>query len=151
MKAITSILTAVLLLVSLISFSQERGRRGGVKPHIHKKVIVKPGHHKPNRAVVVHSPYRPAKVVVFHPYWGPKHAFNRRWVYFPRYNFYWDNWREVYFFWDGVTWVMYKKAPAVIVNVNLEKEKHFELKENEDDIDDVYRTNDSHKTDYKAE
>jgi hypothetical protein len=35
--------------------------------------------------------------------------------------------------------------------VNLEKEKKDELKESEDDIDDVYKLNDQHKTEYKPD
>lgn len=150
-----------LIFISFLSvftsgiFAQRGGHKGGGgRPAKHGKVVVVQKQH-PRRhlreKVVVRSKFRPAKVIVYHPYWGPRHAFNRRWVYFPRHNFYWDNWRQVYFFWEGGAWVVHQKAPAVIVNVNLENEKHYELKENEDDIDDVYSTNDSHKTEYKDE
>jgi hypothetical protein len=53
-------------------------------------------------------------------------------------------------YYSGNVWVSQPTAPPVIVNVNLEKEKQYELKENEDDEDDVYKTNDSHKTDYNV-
>jgi len=153
MKAI--ILFLILSSISLSVSAQRGGHKGGGgHPNKHGKVVVVQKQHPQKHMrehVVVRSKFRPAKVVVYHPYWGPRHSFNRRWVYFPGYNFYWDNWRQVYFFWDGGAWILYKKAPAVIVNVNLDKEKHVELKENEDDIDDVYRTNDSHKTEYKSE
>src|SRR4051812_5121149 len=96
------------------------------------------GHH--NRVVVKRSVYRPHNVVVYKPYWRPNYAYHRRWVFFPRYNLYWDNWRNHYVFWNGAVWVSQPTAPPVIVNVNLDKEKNTELKEDEDDIDDVYKS-----------
>jgi hypothetical protein len=36
----------------------------------------------PHHRVIVRSRYRPAKIVVFHPHWAPKRAYNRRWVFF---------------------------------------------------------------------
>jgi hypothetical protein len=35
--------------------------------------------------------------------------------------------------------------------VTIENEKHYELKETDDDIDDVYSTNDNHQKEYKPE
>jgi len=136
---------ALLLLGSLNSFAQKAAKRGGGHPHKHqvrggKKVVV-----------VKRSPYRPRKVVVYHPVWGPKHAIHRRWVFFPKYNLYWDNWRNHYVFWNGGVWITQASPPPVVVNVNLENEKHYTLKEDDDDTDDVYKGNDSHKQDYKTE
>lgn len=144
-----ALITAFLFFSTLDTYGQ-RGQKGR---HAHKAragVVVKP-HHRPGKVVVVKSKYRPAKVVVYHPYWGPKYNFHRRWVYFPRHNFYWDNWRQCYFFWNGVIWVNQVTPPPMVVNINLEKEKHYELKENEDDVDDVYQTNDSHKSEFKGD
>jgi hypothetical protein len=39
----------------------------------------------------------------------------------------------------------------LVVNINIDNEKHYELKEIEDDVDDVYQTNETHQTEYKAE
>jgi hypothetical protein len=120
--------------------------------HARKTVVVKKNVYRPNRVVVVkRSVYRPHRVIVYRPYWRPYYACKRRWVYFPRYNVYWDNWRNHYVFWNGTIWSSQPTRPALIVNVNLEKEKSTELKETEDDIDDVYASNDTHKTEYKAE
>jgi hypothetical protein len=115
-----------------------------------QRVVVKDKHrhHRHRRAVIVkRSPYRPAKIIVYHPYWRPQYAYHRRWVFFPHYNLYWDNWRNHYVFWNGTVWISQAAAPPVIVNVNLEKERSVELKEDEDDVDDIYKQNDTHKTD----
>lgn len=48
-------------------------------------------------------------------------------------------------------WISQATAPPVIVNVNLEKEKHEELKEESDDVDDIYKENDQHKNEIKPE
>lgn len=148
------LIIASLLLFFATSIQAQRGHGGKGHPHGNghprKAVVIKQPHH-PKKVVVVRSKFRPHNVVVFHPYWGPAKVCHRRWVFFPAHNLYWDNWRNVYFFWNGTIWVSQPKPPAVVVNINLEKEKHYELKENEDDLDDVYKANDSHKTEYKPE
>ncbi|MES2513495.1 MAG: hypothetical protein V4580_05095 [Bacteroidota bacterium] len=110
------------------------------------KVVVKGG--APHGRVVVKSHYRPAKIGVYHPHWHPAHDYHRRWVYFPRHNFYWDNWRQGYYYRNGTVWVFNATPPAVIVNVNLANESSYELREDEDDMDDVYIVNGKHKTVY---
>jgi len=134
----------VLMLLGTVSLQAQK-----------KKVVHHHHHHNhgPGKKVVVvkRSPYRPRKVAVFHPVWGPKYNHYRRWVFFPRYNLYWDHWRGHWMFWNGAMWISQAAKPAVIVNVNLENEKNYELKENEDDEDDVYKGNDDHKKTYKPE
>lgn len=148
------LLIVAFLLIGSLSYAQGKHKGGGHKSRGNTKtVIVKDGHHHHHghgKKVVV-SKFRPAKIVVYHPYWGPRHAFNRRWVYFPRHNFYWDNWRQSYIYWNGTIWLTTVTVPPVIVNVKLEDEKQYELKETDDDVDDVYKTNDNHKTEYKPE
>lgn len=148
LKKIIPIVITVFLFGSNNLLAQRRGGghggghghgRGPVHRHAGPKVIVKP------------SPFRPAKVVVYRPVWGPKYYIHRRWVYFPKYNIYWDNWRNHYVFWNGSIWFSQPSPPPVIVNINLENEKHYELKEADDDTDDVYKGNDTHKTEYKPE
>lgn len=152
MKRIKNISLIVLgfILIGTFSLSAQKGGHGHghggghphgkmMGPHPHAKVIVKP------------SPFRPAKIVVYHPYWGPKRAIYRRWVYFPKYNIYWDNWRNHYVFWNGAIWYSQPTPPPVIVNINLDKEKQYELKDSDDDTDDVYKSNETHKTEYKPE
>jgi hypothetical protein len=139
MRAIRISILIISLLLSSIAFSQKGRGHGHGHGHGHP-------HAHPNKVVVVkRSPFRPAKITVFHPYWHPKFAYHRRWVFFPGYNLYWDNWRNHYVFWNGAIWVSQAAAPPIIVNVNLEKEKHRELKENEDDVDDIYKSNEEHK------
>ncbi len=129
-----------LLLISAISFSQRAHGHGQGRHHNrHAKIVVK------------RSPFRPHKVVVYHPVWRPTYSCHRRWVFFPARNLYWDNWRNHYVFWNGTAWLSQAALPPTIVNVNLEKEKSVELKEDEDDLDDVYASNEQHKTQYKAE
>ena len=141
MKPILSIL-ALLFTLSTLFMSAQKGRPGhhphGRHPHAHPKKVV----------VVKRSPYRPAKVVVYHPYWRPKYEFHRRWVFFPRYNLYWDNWRNHYYFYNGKVWISQSEAPPSIAGVDLEKEKSYELKEDEDDTDDIATANEQHKTEY---
>jgi hypothetical protein len=137
MKTIRNCILVVVLLIHFTASAQKghghgRGHRHGHK-HPHKVVVVK------------RSPYRPARVKVFHPHWHPTFAYHRRWVFFPRYNLYWDNWRNHYVFWNGSIWISQPSPPPVVVNVNLEKEKHHELKEDEDDVDDIYKSNEEHK------
>jgi hypothetical protein len=65
----TFFLVAFMLLGITGSFAQKHKHghaRAGVK-HRHARVVVK-------------SPYRPAKVVVYHPVWRPAYTYHRRWV-----------------------------------------------------------------------
>lgn len=141
MKTIKYITVILFLFLSSPFFAQKgKGHGHHHHRHGHKKVVV-----------VKRSPYRPAKVVVYRPYWRPKYAYSRRWVYFPRYNFYWDNWRNHYVFYNGGVWVSQPTAPAIVLNVNLETEKTVELKEDEDDVDDVYQYNNKHKEEIKPD
>jgi hypothetical protein len=144
MKSIKIILLALMSFVISLSVSAQKKHGGGHHHHAHR--------HPAKKVVVVkRSPYRPHKVVVFHPIWHPKYACNRRWVYFPKYNIYWDNWRNHYRFWNGTIWLTQATAPPIIVNVNLEKEKHYELKEEEDDNDEINSANENHKSEYKPD
>jgi hypothetical protein len=136
--------TLTVLFILLLLSSEADAQRVVVKEKHGRR------HYRHQRVVVKRSLYRPAKVVVYHPYWRPHYAYHRRWVYFPRYNLYWDNWRNHYVFWNGTVWISQATVPPVIVNVNLDKEKSVELREEEDDVDDVYNTNDTHKTENKA-
>lgn len=130
---------SILIFIGNSIFAQKHGHH----PKTHK------AHHHAPKKVIKKSIYRPAKVVVFHPHWGPKRVCHRRWVYFPKYNLYWDNWRNHFVFWNGTIWVSQVNRPAVIVNVNLDNEKQYEMKEDDDDTDDIYKGNDNHKTEYK--
>jgi len=127
------------------------GHQGGGQPREKVKVVSGRAHHHNNRVVVVRSKYRPHRMVVYHPIWAPKRAYNRRWVYFPRYNFYWDNWRQGYYYRNNDVWIFNVTPPPAVININIENEKQYELKESEDDTDDVYQLNENHKTEYKPE
>jgi hypothetical protein len=132
---------AIGLLLSISGWAQRgHGHRGhGHGRHHHGKVVVK------------RSVYRPKAVVVFHPVWRPKWSCSRRWVFFPKYNIYWDNWRNHYCFWNGAIWISQPSPPPVVVNVNLADEKHYELKETEDDNDEIGGANNEHKKEYKPD
>lgn len=132
MKTIRIFILCVMILFGNSLFAQRGHGVHGKKGH--------------GRTVVVaRSPYRPANVVVYHPYWRPAYTYHRRWVYFPRYNVYWDNWRNHYVFWDGGVWISQPTAPSILVNVNLNDERNIELGQDEDDVDEIYRSNESHK------
>ena len=126
----------IILLVFLFSettYSQERARR-----HRSKKVVV-----------VKRSKYRPRRVAVFRPAWHPRWTTQRRWVYFPRQNFYWDNWRNHYMIYRGSVWVSQAALPEEASNINLAEEKFYELPEAEDDQDDIALLNGEHKKKFK--
>lgn len=143
MKNLKLSLTAFLLFFLVSNSFAQRGKAHA--NHAHK------GHHHGKHIAVRKSAYRPHKVVVFHPAWRPNYAYNRRWVYFPKYNFYWDNWRNHYRFWNSTVWITQATAPPTIVNVNLEKEKSYELKEADDDNDEINTSNEDHKKEYKVD
>lgn len=151
MKSIKN--TIILVVVGLIfssyaGIAQHKGH-GNHNGRNHNKIVV---HEKRNgNRIVVRSKYRPNKIVVFHPHWGIKRNFNHRWVYFPRHNFYWDNWRNCYVYRNGNVWLTNTTPPSTVININIDNEKHYELKENEDDVDDVYSTNEEHQKEYKPE
>lgn len=109
-------------------------------------------HRRDKRHVVVvqHSRFRPKHRVTFRPHWNPKLTCHRRWVYFPRLNFYWDNWRNHYYYFNGTVWISKSKAPATIADVDLVTEKYYELGEAEDDNDDIAAANDAHKEKFKG-
>lgn len=138
---------SLILLITNISYAQ-KGKGHGKANHASKHHQGSNIHHK-NK--IKRSVYRPKTFVVYHPGWAPKKKFNRRWVYFPRHNFYWDNWREVYVYRNANTWITNATPPSIIVNVTIENEKHYELKESDDDSDDVYSTNYIHTEQYKAD
>ena len=143
-------LVIIMLLLNVNAFSQKGHGGGHGGGHGYKGFKVNNGGGN-NVVIIKKSKFRPNKIVVYHPYWRPKYSYNRRWVYFPKHNFYWDNWRNHYVFYNGTVWLSQPTAPPIIVNVNLEKEKHYELKEIEEDDDDVYKTNENHKSEYKPD
>lgn len=147
LKLMAILVTGLFLMFHTKSFSQNK------KVVVHKTSPGKKHHAKnlPNKKVVVvyKSKFRPAKVVVYHPVWAPTKNINRRWVYFPKYNCYWDNWRNVYYYKNNNVWISSSKKPTIIINVNLENEKHYELNEIDDDDDEIYIFNANHITIYK--
>lgn len=134
-----------MALAVLVTFSVSAQQRPPQQKH--KTVRT----HGNKRVVVKHSKYRPKTVVVFHPKWGPRNAYHNRWVFFPRFNFYWDNWRGMYVYRSNNIWISSINAPAVVVNINLESERQYELREDLDDNDDVYYNNEDHLRSYKQE
>ena len=131
------LVACMLMLGTNLGFSQ-RGGHGHAGHHGGARVVVK-NHHRGNR-VMVRSVYRPAKIGMYYPHWRPNYGYHRRWVYFPRHNFYWDNWRQGYYYRNGTVWIFNTTPPPTVVNINLAEEKNYELKEDQDDVDDVYKT-----------
>lgn len=83
-------------------------------------------------------------VTYYTPKWHPHHRFCHRWVYFPRYNMYWDNYRNVYVYHYRGRWISQRRTPHVIINVNLARERFYEI-DRYDDCDDIYSYNGRHK------
>lgn len=138
----------ILFLVTGVVFTSS-GQHGKGRGHGHTKVHYKVGNRNHNRVVVRRSIYRPKVVVVHRPIWAKHHVYNRRWVYFPKYNMYWDNWRNQYVYRNNTVWIVNSTPPPTVININMEEEKSYELKEDNDDIDDVYNNNLSHEKDYQ--
>ncbi|MCD6067204.1 MAG: hypothetical protein K0S33_2030 [Bacteroidetes bacterium] len=155
-KAFLIVLLAILTPNDPL-MAQKGHRHGG-----NKKVIVKnKSYHNNSKVVVVnkqgyyhghrhrhyrHHPHFYGKV--YHPYWGPPVGYYRRWVFFPRYNFYWDNYNSTYVYWGNGVWVRTASPPPAIININISNEKKYELNETDDTIDDIYDSNDTHKKSY---
>ncbi len=138
--------TLVFLLSVVNSYSQKE-KRGYHRNHIkrvhHNKVVVHRHYGNYGR-----SQYRPNRIRNFRPMWAHNRNYHRRWVYFPAYNFYWDNWRQMYVYQNNTVWYVNSTPPPTIVNVNIENEKHYELDAKEDDLDSIYKSNATHSEDY---
>jgi len=115
-----------------------------------KVVVVKEKHPK-NKVVVVKSKkHRVGKAKVYRPRWALRASFKHRWVYFPRHNFYWDNFRNVYVIRTGTVWVTSENAPKEVETVDLSKEECIELNEENDTQETIQDRNDEHQTEYKV-
>lgn len=91
------------------------------------------------------------RVIVYHPVWGPRLTYHHRWVYFPRYNFYWDNVRRVYVYRNNNVWVVNAAIPIFAVRVNLNAEQKVELPDRDDSVDNIQNQNSEHVSLYKVE
>ena|ERR1700741_648815 len=145
MKSILK-LSPVILLIFLLqtntAFAQKKGGHHGYYKH----------QGNPNKVVIVNKyPYHARHHYynhAYHPVWGPPMGYHRRWIYFPHYNFYWDNFSGMYVYWGGGMWVRTASPPPMIINVNLSSQRRYELNEPDDAIDDIYGKNDDHKKTY---
>lgn len=156
-RTLTMMLSIVLLFASMSLAQRGDGHGGGngrgqhkIRSH-HSNGNVRHRRHRHNRVVIHRSVYRPRVVVVHHPLWAPNRGYNRRWVYFPRYNFYWDNWRNVYVYRNETIWITNPSLPPALININIGAERNYELNDSEDDIDDVYNTNGKHIETYPSD
>ena len=86
---------------------------------------------------------------IYHPAWGPRLTFRNRWIYFPLYDVYWDNVRNVYIIKRGNKWVTLNTKPKEIEKVDLLKERIVELKDEENKTDVIQEKNAEHKEKYK--
>jgi len=139
LKKIATLLMIGFMLSSLDGFSQN------------KVVVVREKH--ANRKVVVtkkrHGLF--SKRVTYHPVWAPKVSFTNRWVYFPRFNFYWDNYLNVYVIRAGSVWVTTATAPMEVKKVDLSNEKMVELSQENDSQESIQNKNDEHRIVYKVD
>lgn len=128
----------ILLLFVFATHSESIAQKGGVKKgHPHHKNHPKK-HHR-------------GKVVVYKPMWGPSAGYGRRWVYFPRYNSYFDNRRNMWVHLSGPKWIATSAVPPIMVNVNLSNEKKYELDEDADENENAENSNKDHVEKYKPE
>jgi hypothetical protein len=134
-------LIQILITLSLALLAVASSAQKGVEKHPKGKVVVvnKKRHHSFRRGVV------------YHPVWAPKSVYRHRWVFFPRYNFYWDNLHNVYVVETGSIWVVTEKRPNEIEGIDLLKEKSVELGEESDSVDTIQEMNLDHQKQYKVE
>lgn len=137
MKPIRVITISTMIIISLIA------SKGLAQP---KGLVVKERRH--DKVVVVKNRHR---AVVYHPRWAPRVRFYHRWVFFPRYNFYWDNFHSVFVIRTGAVWVTSTTTPKEVENVDLSKAKKVELSEENDAKDSIQDKNDDHQKTYRAE
>ena len=126
----------LMVFGSLTGSSQNKIVKGN---HPKKVVVVKKGHGFFHRRAV------------YHPIWGPRIAFSTRWVYFPRYNFYWDNYRNVYVIKTGTAWFTTNETPKEVEKVDLSKEKSIEMGGENDSKDSIQIDNNKHLKVYKVD
>ncbi len=151
----------VILLSFFLLNSSAFAQKGGHGKHHGNNGKHKGNHGKGNKVIIVNSypgpqyhyhhphPYRKHFYKkAYYPVWGPPVGYYRRWVYFPNYNFYWDNYNGVYVYWTGFFWVKTLNPPPFIINVNFSKERKYELDEQSDDYDNVYYQNYYHRKAY---
>ena len=141
-----------LLLINMNGFSQ--GKHGGSHGNknnrnhgnqVKRNLVIKPNYYKQqNKRYYNRSAYRPHNFHNYRPIWAHHHNYNRRWIYFPQQNFYYDNWRQVYFYRTNNRWQMNAALPSSFVIINLEDERHYELADDEDDMDRIYINNNKH-------
>jgi hypothetical protein len=133
----SSILSLIILLVALTNALAQN------------KVVVKEKQPRNKVVVVKNKNHHIRKARVYHPHWAPRAGYMHRWIYFPRHNFYWDNFRNVYLIRTGTVWVISKTTPKEIEKVELSKEKKVELGEENDSLDSIEVKNDDHQKIYK--
>lgn len=130
----------IFLLVIFVAFTNAFAQN---------KVVVVKEKHPRNKTIVVKSKnHKISKAKFYQPHWSSKAKFYRRWVYFPRHNFYWDNLNNVYVIRAGRVWVTSTTAPKEIENINLTKEKKVELSEENDVLDSIQQNNEMHQKKY---
>jgi len=101
------------------------------------------------RVVEVQEVHHPRGKKFYHPKWHPRRNFERRWVYFPRYNMYWDNYRDVYVYNSYGRWIAEPEPPRIAVDVDLADERFVELGVDLDLRSDVFRLNARHRVVFK--
>ena len=101
------------------------------------------------RGRVVEVYEKPSRCKHYRPKWHPHHDFARRWVYFPRYNMYWDNSRDVYVYNSYGRWVAEPEPPRIAINVNLSSERFVELGVELDARSDAFELNSRHRIAFK--
>jgi len=84
-----------------------------------------------------------------HPNWVPAKGYRHetRHIYFPDYNFYYDNHRNVYIYFNNGKWRVNSNLPVIYSRYNLRKAMQVELNLNSNY---PQRYNGQHRTKYKS-
>ena len=145
----------LLVLITCGSLQAQKIVIRGGGGHGHGRFVMRGGYggygpgpyYRPYRRPYRHYPYY-NNMIMYKPYWRPGYTCYRRWIFFPQYNVYWDNRRNVYVFWNGSVWFAQPALPPAMVNININNAKTYELKSSDDDVDDEHKNNSEHQTEY---
>lgn len=149
-KLLLLVLCLFLGITNIQAQSRNRGKNNNIGNRGHFNQNYKRVGNSNNHSNHKPSNYRPNIRVNYRPSWSHHTIYRRRWIYFPKYNFYYDNWRQMYYYQNNTQWYMNINLPTALLNINIENENHFPLNEYEDDIDEIYKYNKHHnETNYR--
>jgi hypothetical protein len=125
----------ICFLIANTTWGQKGNKHHLRHHHATGKVVLRPHSGARHRHVVV--------VKRIPPPWAPKMVLKRRWLYYPKYNFYYDCIHVKYIYLQNSVWVRANTLPPAIIQINLNNEKHIEL-DDDDTVENPEYNNSAH-------